>query len=122
MINYMIKASYFFLLQFYIFYCHDIAEILLKLVLNTKQSINPYILPVSNENFIVLNDVIFSSSQEQHRNRETAAGASGGAGGGQSSKPRENQSRGSSSDDREGVIKHPRKGKIPTYIFQVMLT
>ena len=81
-----------------------------------------YILQVSNENLILLNNIIFVSSQEQQRNRETATGAPEGADGGQSSRSRENQFRGSGGDDREGVIKHPRKGKIPTYIFQVMLT
>ncbi|XP_063443446.1 kinesin-like protein klp-3 isoform X1 [Mytilus trossulus] len=73
------------------------------------------------EGLLITNTVVKDAENDQ-RNREAAgaAGSGGGtSGGGQGGpKPRENQSRGSGGDDREGHITHPRKKKIPTYIFQ----
>lgn len=51
--------------------------------------------------------------QQQQQQSSSGAGASGGRPQAQSS---------SGQDDREGVLNHPKRGRIPTYIFQVNLT
>ena len=52
--------------------------------------------------------------------RQDASGASGAAGGSRGGRARESGSgSGHGGDDREGFIMHPKKGRVPTYIFQV---
>lgn len=69
-----------------------------------------------NEGLLVTNTILKDDGATETRNDQ--AGGASGSGQGQSSGSRQ-RSQGSSnnSDDREGFIMHPTRGRIPTYIF-----
>ncbi|XP_052678173.1 kinesin-like protein klp-3 isoform X2 [Crassostrea angulata] len=70
-----------------------------------------------NEGLLITNSVVKDQENENRRRQQqqqqqqssSGAGASGGRPQAQSS---------SGQDDREGVLNHPKRGRIPTYIFQ----
>ena len=53
--------------------------------------------------------------QQQQQQQSSGAGASGS----RPQQPGYQQQSSSGQDDREGVLNHPKRGRIPTYIFQV---
>ena len=53
--------------------------------------------------------------QQQQQQQSSGAGASGS----RPQQPGYQQQSSSGQDDREGVLNHPMRGRIPTYLFQV---
>ncbi|XP_069140812.1 kinesin-like protein KIFC3 isoform X4 [Argopecten irradians] len=77
-----------------------------------------------NEGLLITNNVlkddqaVAQATMAAQQSRGAAAGAGAGASGsGEATQQGASRSR-RSGDDREGVLKHPTKGRIPTYIYQ----
>ncbi|XP_048738988.1 kinesin-like protein klp-3 isoform X2 [Ostrea edulis] len=73
-----------------------------------------------NEGLLITNSVVKDQENENRRRQQQQQQSSSGAGasGSRPQQPGYQQQSGSGQDDREGVINHPKRGRIPTYIFQ----
>ncbi|XP_061187392.1 kinesin-like protein klp-3 [Saccostrea echinata] len=74
-----------------------------------------------NEGLLITNSVVKDQENEnrrrqQQQQQQQLSGA--GASGSRQQQPGYQQQSSSGQDDREGVLNHPKRGRIPTYIFQ----
>nr|XP_022302064.1 kinesin-like protein klp-3 isoform X1 [Crassostrea virginica]XP_022302065.1 kinesin-like protein klp-3 isoform X1 [Crassostrea virginica] len=73
-----------------------------------------------NEGLLITNSVVKDQENENRRRQQQQQQQSSGAGasGSRPQQPGYQQQSSSGQDDREGVLNHPKRGRIPTYIFQ----